>query len=167
MLVDKLDKIKENYLKISNEIMDPVVIADTKRYKELTKEYANLQPIVEAYDIYLNIAKQIKDAEELISVESDRDLIELAKAEIEENKQKLVEAENNLKILLLPKDENDEKNVIMEIRGGAGGEEASLFAGVLFRMYSMYAMKNGWKLEMLDSNETELGGMKECSFMIT
>ena len=166
MLIEKLQKVKENYLKISEDIINPDVIADNKRYKELSKEYSNLQPIVEAFDEYLNIEKQIKDAEELLKSESDAELRELAEVEIYENKEKLQKAEDNLKILLLPKDENDEKNVIMEIRGGAGGEEASLFGGVLFRMYSMYAAKQGWKLEMLDSNETELGGMKECSFMV-
>ena len=166
MLIDKLQNIKNNFLKISEEIINPDVIADNKRYKEVSKEYSNLQPIVEAFDEYLNIEKQIKDAEELLKTETDAELKELAEAEIYENKDRLVKAEENLKILLLPKDENDDKNVIIEIRGGAGGEEASLFAGVLFRMYSMYAMKQGWKLEVLDANETELGGMKECSFMI-
>ena len=166
MLIEKLQNIKNNFLKISEDIVKPEVIVDNKRYKELSKEYSNLQPIVEAFDEYLNIEKQIKDAEELLKVETDAELKELAEAEIYENKAKLIKAEENLKILLLPKDENDDKNVIMEIRGGAGGEEASLFGGVLFRMYSMYATKQGWKLEVLDSNETELGGMKECSFMI-
>ena len=166
MLIEKLQNIKNNFLKISEDIINPDVISDNKRYKEVSKEYSNLQPIVEAFDDYLNIQKQIKDAEELLKSETDAELKELAEAEIYDNKEKLVKAEENLKILLLPKDENDDKNVIMEIRGGAGGEEASLFAGVLFRMYSMYAAKQGWKLELLDSNETELGGMKECSFMI-
>ena len=166
MLIEKLQNVKNNFLKISEDIINPEVIADNKRYKEVSKEYSNLQPIVEAFDEYLNIQKQIKDAEELLKVETDAELKELAEAEIYDNKEKLEKAEENLKILLLPKDENDDKNVIIEIRGGAGGEEASLFAGVLFRMYSMYAAKQGWKLELLDANETELGGMKECSFMI-
>lgn len=166
MLIEKLQNIKNNFLKISEDIINPDVIADNKRYKEVSKEYSNLQPIVEAFDEYLNIQKQIKDAEELLKIETDAELKELAEAEIYENKERLEKAEENLKILLLPKDENDDKNVIIEIRGGAGGEEASLFAGVLFRMYSMYAAKQGWKLEILDANETELGGMKECSFMI-
>lgn len=166
MLVEKLENIKKNYIKISEDIVNPDIISDNKKFKELSKEYSNLQPIVEAYDGYTSILKRLQEAEELLSTESDPELKELAEAEIVENKEKLAKAEDNLKILLLPKDENDEKNVIMEIRGGAGGEEASLFAGVLFRMYSMYAVKQGWKLEMLDANETELGGMKECSFMI-
>lgn len=166
MLIEKLENIKQNYLKLCEEIVKPEIVSDNKKYKELSKEYSNLQPIVEAFDYYLNIEKQIKDAENLLKTETDSELKELAELEISENKEKLVKAEENLKILLLPKDENDEKNVIMEIRGGAGGEESCLFAGVLFRMYSMYAVKQGWKLEVLDVNETELGGIKECSFMI-
>lgn len=166
MLNEKLENIKQNYLRICDDIIKPEVIADNKKYKELTKEYSNLQPIVEAYDNYLNISKQLKDAQELLEIENDKEMLDLINLEISENKEKIVKAEENLKILLLPKDENDEKNVIMEIRGAAGGEEATLFAGVLFRMYSMYASKQGWKLEVLDANETELGGIKECSFMV-
>ena len=166
MIFEKLENIKQNYLRICEEITKPEVISDNKKYKEISKEYANLQPIVDAYDEYLLIKKQIVEAEELLKSESDKELRELAEMEICENKEKLEKSQANLKILLLPKDENDEKNVIMEIRGGAGGEEASLFGGVLFRMYSMYATRQGWKLEILDYNETELGGLKECSFMI-
>jgi len=166
MLNEKLENIKQNYLRISEEIIKPEVITDNKKYKQLTKEYSNLQPIVEAYDEYLKIIKDLEDAVELTKVETDPEMLELANAEIQEGKQKKIDAEAKLKVLLLPKDENDDKNVIMEIRGAAGGEEASLFGGVLFRMYSMYAAKKGWKLEVLDSSETELGGMKECSFMV-
>ena len=166
MLNEKLDIIKQNYLRISEDIIKPEVISDNKKYKELSKEYSNLQPIVEAYDEYLLIDKQLKEALELSKSETDKEMLELVELEIADKKEKLEKAEANLKILLLPKDENDEKNVIMEIRGGAGGEESCLFAGVLFRMYSMYATRNGWKLEVLDLNETELGGIKEVSFMV-
>lgn len=166
MLVDKLDKIKEKYLEVSARIMDPAVIADNKLYRDLTKEYSNLQPVVEAYDKYLAVLKNLNEAKEILATESDAELKELAEMDMLENEQKLVKAEEELKLMLLPKDENDEKNVIMEIRGGAGGEESCLFGAVLFRMYSMYADRNRWKVEVLELNETELGGIKECSFLI-
>lgn len=166
MLVDKLDKIKEKYLEVSARIMDPAVIADNKLYRDLTKEYSNLQPVVEAYDKYLAVLKNLNEAKEILATENDAELKELAEMDMHENEQKLVKAEEELKLMLLPKDENDEKNVIMEIRGGAGGEESCLFGAVLFRMYSMYADRNRWKVEVLELNETELGGIKECSFLI-
>lgn len=166
MLVDKLDKIKEKYMEVSARIMDPDVIADNKLYRDLTKEYSNLQPVVEAYDKYIAVQKNLKEAKEILEMETDSELKELAELDIEENVKKLAIAEEELKLMLLPKDENDDKNVIMEIRGGAGGEESCLFGAVLFRMYSMYADRNRWKVEVLELNETELGGIKECSFLI-
>lgn len=166
MLVDKLDKIKEKYMEVSARIMDPDVIADNKLYRDLTKEYSNLQPVVEAYDKYIAVQKNLKEAKEILEMETDSELKELAELDIEENVKKLAIAEEELKLMLLPKDENDDKNVIMEIRGGAGGEESCLFGAVLFRMYSMYADRNRWRVEVLELNETELGGIKECSFLI-
>ena len=165
MLVDKLQSVKDRYLAVSEQIIKPEVINDQKKYKELTKEYSNLQPIVEKFDEYQAVEKNIKDCLELRETESG-EMLELIEQDLEDSKAKLEALEEEIKIMLLPKDENDEKNVIMEIRGGAGGEEASLFGGVLFRMYSMYAAKNGWKVEVLDMNDTELGGVKECSLRI-
>jgi len=165
MLVDKLQSVKDRYLAVSEQIIKPEVINDQKKYKELTKEYANLQPIVEKFDEYQAIEKNIKECLELRETETG-EMLDLIEQDLEDSKAKLETLEEEIKIMLLPKDENDEKNVIMEIRGGAGGEEASLFGGVLFRMYSMYAAKNGWKVEVLDMNDTELGGVKECSLRI-
>ena len=166
MLVDKLDVIKQKYLEVSARIMDPEVIADNKLYRDLTKEYSNLQPVVEAYDKYLAVKKNLDEAKHILATESDPELKELAELDIQENTKKLADSEEELKVMLLPKDENDEKNVIMEIRGGAGGEESCLFGAELFRMYNMYADRNRWKVEVLELNETELGGIKECSFLI-
>ena len=165
MLVDKLTSVKDRYLYIADEIVKPEVIADNKLYKSLTKEYANLEPIVEKFNEYQAVQKNIDECMELQQVESG-EMLELVQQDLQDSKEKLEKIEEEIKILLLPKDENDEKNVIMEIRGGAGGEEASLFGGVLFRMYSMYAARNGWKIEVLDMNDTELGGIKECSFRV-
>lgn len=165
MLVDKLQSVKDRYLAVSEQIIKPEVINDQKKYKELTKEYSNLQPIVEKFDEYQAVEKNIKECLELRETESG-EMLDLIEQDLEDSKAKLETLEEEIKIMLLPKDENDEKNVIMEIRAGAGGEEASLFGGVLFRMYSMYAAKNGWKVEVLDMNDTELGGVKECSLRI-
>ena len=165
MLVDKLQSVKDRYLTVAAEIIKPEVIQDNKLYKELTKEYSNLEPIVEKYDEYMALSKNIDECLELRKTESG-EMLELIEQDLQDSKEKLEALEEQIKIMLLPKDENDEKNVIMEIRGGAGGEEASLFGGVLFRMYSMYAAKNGWKVEVLDMNDTELGGVKECSLRI-
>lgn len=128
------------------------------------KEHAEIEPVVLKYREYKKAKQAIEDAKEMLK---DPEMKELAEIEIEENKEKLPKLEEEIKILLIPKDPNDDKNVICEIRGGAGGEEAALFAGTLFRMYSMYAEKKHWKLEILNENETGLGGYKEISFMIT
>ena len=165
MLIDKLNSIKDRYLYIAGEIVKPEVIADNKLYKSLTKEYANLEPIVAKFEEYELTLKNIEECKELRKTEKG-EMLELVEQDLSESTEKLAQIEDDIKILLLPKDENDEKNVIMEIRGGAGGEEASLFGGVLFRMYSMYAARNGWKVEILDMNDTELGGIKECSFRV-
>ncbi len=165
MLIDKLQNVKDRYVVLCDEIVKPEVIGDNKLYKQLTKEYSNLQPIVEKYDEYVAVTRNLNDCLEMQKTEKG-EMLELIELDIEESKEKLAKLEEEIKIMLLPKDENDDKNVIMEIRGGAGGEEASLFGGVLFRMYSMYANRNGWKVEVLEMNDTELGGVKECSFRI-
>ncbi len=166
MLIDKLEKLNERFDIVSNEIVKPEVISDNKKYKELSKEFNSLQPIIEAYNEYVLAQKSLQENDELKKAETDKDMLELIEADIQENKEKMAKLEEDIKIMLLPKDENDDKSVIMEIRGGAGGEEASLFGGVLFRMYCMYADKHRWKVEVLEMNDTELGGVKECSFLI-
>ena len=136
------------------------------RYAALMKEHKEITPIVEAYRAYQGCVESLAEAKELLEETSEKELRELAQEEIRENSELLARLEEQLKLLLLPKDPNDEKNVIVEIRGGAGGEEAALFAANLYRMYSMYAEKKGWKTELVNLNETELGGFKEVSFMI-
>jgi len=166
-MIEKLKAIKEKYLDLSNEIVKPEVIADNKLYTKLIKDYNNLEPICNAYDEYVKLTKDLEDAKELKTIETDAEMLELLDSEIESCGERLENLENEIKIMLLPKDENDDKNVIMEIRAGAGGEESALFSAVLFRMYSMYAEKKHWKVQMLSLNETELGGIKEITFQIS
>lgn len=163
-MFDKLIATEAHYEEISEKLSDPGIIADNKQYASLMKEYKNLTPIIDKYREYKQAVQAVEDAKELMN---DKDMKELAEAEYEENSEKIEKLSEELKILLLPKDPNDERNVIMEIRAGAGGEEAALFANSLFRMYSMYAEMKGWKTEILNSNPTELGGFKEISFNIS
>ncbi len=165
-MLDKLKTIKDKYLQLSASLVDPAIIADMKEYTKLAKEYSMLEPIAQAYDKYAKLVGDIDSAEELLKTEKDSEMSELLEEEIKENKKELAKLEEEIKILLLPKDVDDDNNVIMEIRSGAGGEESSLFCSVLFRMYSMYAEKMHWKVEVLDMNETELNGIKEVSFMV-
>lgn len=166
-MLEKLKLTEEKYNDIAEKLMDPNVINDTKAYASYMKEYKNLTPIVEKYREYCKILSDKTDAEELLADKStDEEMRELAEAEIEEAKPKLEEIAEELKIMLLPKDPNDDKNVIIEIRGGAGGEEAALFANSLYRMYTMYAESKHWKIEVLNVNPTELGGIKEISFNV-
>ena len=167
MNVSKLDNIKSKYDELTKLISDPDIIADTKEWTRLVKEHSSLQPIVETYVELTTVERDIEGAKEILSTETDAELIELAELELEEKKQRLEEVTAQLKILLLPKDPDDDKNVIMEIRGGAGGEEASLFAYELYRMYVKFSEKNRWKTEEIDCNETELGGIKEVIFSIS
>ena len=166
-MLEKLKLTEEKYNDIAEKLMDPNIINDTKAYTSYMKEYKNLTPIVEKYREYCKILSDKTDAEEILSDKStDEEMRELAEAEIEEAKPKLEEITEELKVMLLPKDPNDDKNVIIEIRGGAGGEEAALFANSLYRMYTMYAESKHWKIEVLNINETELGGIKEISFNV-
>lgn len=166
-MLEKLKLTEEKYNSISDKLMDPDVINDTKSYAAYMKEYKNLTPIVEKYREYCKILSDKMDAEEILADRTiDEDMRELAEAEIEAAKPKLEEITEELKIMLLPKDPNDDKNVIIEIRGGAGGEEAALFANSLYRMYTMYAESKRWKIEVLSVNATELGGIKEISFNV-
>ncbi|MBO7219146.1 MAG: peptide chain release factor 1 [Clostridia bacterium] len=166
MMLDKLRFIKEKYCTLSHELTKPEVIEDNKLYTKTIKEYNELEPIVNAYDRYSSLSKNLASDEELLSVETDPEMKEMLELEIESYKKDIAALEEEIRFLLLPKDENDERNVIIEIRSGAGGEEASLFGGVLMRMYSMYAEKNRWRVEILSVSETELGGVKDASFMI-
>ena len=166
-MLEKLKLLEARYEEISLKLTDPDVISDNDQYKSLMKEYKNLTPIVEKFREYKGAKDAFDDAKELLDAGGmDKDFKEMVQLEYVENKEKMDSFLEELKILLLPKDPNDEKNVIIEIRGGAGGEEASLFANSLYRMYSMYSEMKGWKIEVLNANETELGGYKEISFRI-
>lgn len=166
-MLEKLSFIEDRYDELSKKIADPDVISDQVVFAKLCKEQSDISPIVEKYREFKALNETIQENEELISdSEMDKELKELAEEEIKESKQKIEAINEELKILLLPKDPNDDKSVIVEIRGGAGGEEAALFAGDLFRMYSMYAEANRWKTEILSSNPTDIGGFKEISFSI-
>lgn len=165
-MIEKLKTIKEKFDKLSEEIADPAIIADTKLWQAKVKEHSSLTPLMDEYNNYLKVAKDYEDATALLSSETEPDMREMLKEEIQSNKEKMTASEEQLKILLLPKDENDEKNVILEIRGGAGGEESSLFAHSLLRMYKMYCDNHKFKMEILNIEETELGGIKEVEAMI-
>ena len=166
-MFEKLKLTEQKYEEISQKLTDMEVISDNKLYTSLMKEYKNLTPIVDKYREYVRCKKTMEDAKELLDeAGGDREMKELAQLEFDESREALENLGEELKILLLPKDPHDDKNVIIEIRGGAGGEEASLFAGSLFRMYTMYAEARRWKTEILNANETELGGFKEVSFSI-
>ncbi len=166
-MFEKIKLLEERYEEISEKLMDPDIINDNEQYKNLMKEYKNLTPIVEKFREYKAAKDSFDEAKELLDNGGmDKDFKEMVQMEYEENKEKMDNTFEELKILLLPKDPNDDRNVIIEIRGGAGGEEASLFANSLYRMYTMYAEAKGWKIEVLNANETELGGFKEISFSI-
>ena len=165
-MFDKLDGILERFDEILEMLNDPSVANDQNNFRKLMKEQSDLAPIVEAYKTYKQAKQDVEDSLLILDEENDEDMRELAKEELNEAKAKVEEMEQQLKILLLPKDENDDKNVVVEIRGGAGGDEAALFAAELYRMYCMYAEKNRWKTEMISLNENGLGGFKEVVFMI-
>ena len=166
-MFEKLLLMEQKYEEISSKLSDPEVIGDNKLYTQLMKEFKNLTPIIEKYCEYKKSEANYNEAKELLDAGGlDKEFKEMAQAELEQAKTEIDSAAEELKILLLPKDPNDDKNVIIEIRGGAGGEEASLFANSLYRMYTMYAEARGWKQEILNANPTELGGFKEISFSI-
>ena len=167
-MFEKLSSVEERYEDISTRLSDPAVISDNEKYRSLMKEYKNLTPIVEKYREYKKARDAHEEAAELLEEGGlDRDFREIVEEQYRESQEEMDRTGEELKILLLPKDPNDDKNVIMEIRGGAGGEEAALFAHSLMRMYTMYAERNRWKVEVLNLNDTELGGVKEASFSIT
>lgn len=163
---EKLGKIEERYNSLTEEISKPEIIADNNTWKKLVKEHSGLRPIVECYDEFKKADKAVAEALELVETETDKEMLEMLREEISSGKKRREELEEQLKVLLLPKDPNDDKNVIVEIRAGAGGEEAALFANEIRRMYYMFAEKNNWKIEENDIEENELGGLKEGSFTI-
>jgi len=165
-MFDKLEGLEERAKVLEAKISDPEIIADQETWRELCKENSNLTPIVEKYREYKKAKTTLSDDKEMLEMGQDKELEELLKLEISETEELLEKISNDLKILLLPKDPNDEKNVIMEIRGGTGGEEAALFAADLMRMYSMYAETQRWKIDILNSNPTDIGGYKEVCFSI-
>lgn len=165
-MLEKLLKIKGEYEEINKKMADPKVAGDQNEYRKLAQKEAHLRPIVELIETYEKCLKSIEDAEGLLETEKDEDMITMAKEELSESKDKKGQLEEELKVALLPKDPNDEKNVIVEIRAGTGGEEAALFAGELSRMYMRYAEDNGFKTELISKNEADSGGIKEAIFKI-
>ncbi|MBE5041075.1 peptide chain release factor 1 [Ructibacterium gallinarum] len=166
-MFEKLSFIEKQFDELAQKISDPAVIADQETWRKLCKEHADLTPIVEKYKEYKQNQATIEDAKAMMNdPETDKEFKEMLVEETKQAKENITKIEEELKILLLPKDPNDDKNVIMEIRGGAGGDEAALFAGDLFRMYSMYADSKHWKIEVLNLNEIGIGGIKEVTFMI-
>mgnify|MGYP001182042756 CR=1 FL=1 len=166
-MLEKLKKVEEKFDFISAELCKSEVVSDMELYKKYMQELKHLSPIVEKYREYKAAENNAEEAKGLLEESgADPELKELARAELEEAKENIERTQQELKVLLLPRDPNDDRNVIVEIRGGAGGEEAALFAGVLFRMYSMYAESKGFKTEILNANETGLGGYKEISFSV-
>lgn len=165
-MFENLAVFEKRYEELNRKLCDPTVACDPEQLKELMKEVRSVEPIVEKYREYRETVKAEEGARQILEEESDRELRRMAEDEISKARADRERIAEELKVLLLPRDPNDEKNVIVEIRGGAGGEEAALFSGVLFRMYSMYAQSKGWQTEIMNANETELGGFKEISFMI-
>jgi len=163
-MFNKLEAVEKRYDELTKLISDPEIISNQVEWQKYIKEHSSMEEVVLKYREYKKVKAQMEEAKEMME---DKDLKELAEIEYYEAKEKLPQIEDELKILLIPKDPNDDKNIICEIRGGAGGDEAALFAGTLYRMYSMYAERKHWKLEVLNENETGLGGYKEISFMIT
>ena len=165
-MFDRLEDLLIRYEEVMGELQEPGVADDQARFRSLMKEQSDLAPIVEAYQKYKDCKQNIDDSLAMLEEESDEEMRELAKEELNESRKRIEELEQELKILLLPKDPNDDKNVIVEIRAGAGGDEAALFAAEVYRMYVHYADGRGWRTEMISLNENGIGGFKECVFMI-
>ncbi len=166
-MTEKLRDIEKRYIAIEEKLSDPEIVSDLNEYKKVSREYKSLTPGVEKYREYRTYEKDLADAEEILGVSDDPEMRTLAEEQAESARKSLAACADELKLLLLPRDPNDDKNVIIEIRGGAGGEEAALFAGDLYRMYNMYAEQAGYKCDLLYANETELGGFKEISFTVS
>jgi peptide chain release factor 1 len=165
-MIEKLNIIQQRFNELSDLIIQPDIISDQKKYVKISREYKELKEIVNKKIEYELLLSNVNEANEIIKKESDNEMIELANSELEINKQKISVIEDKLKLMLIPKDPDDSKNVVMELRAGTGGDEASIFAGDLFRMYSKYSEKKGWKLNLVDLNEGTAGGFKEIIFEI-
>ena len=165
-MLEQTIKIKQRYDELTELVVKPEIIADNKNWQKLVKERSGLEEIVECHDKLVKLTKNLNDSEEIIKHESDPEMIEVFKEDIQNTKKEIEELNSQIQILLLPKDENDDKNVILEVRPAAGGEEASLFANTLMNMYLRYAERNHWKIEVNGIEETELGGLKDCSITI-
>lgn len=165
-MLDKLHAVEEKYRELESLISDPAALADMPKWQKLSREHAQLAPVVETYREYKKVREGLAEAKAIFDDNPDADMRRLAEDEIAELRPRLEALERELPILLLPKDPNDAKNVIVEIRGGVGGEEAALFAGDLFRMYARYAERRGWRVDVIDKNATEIGGFKEISFSV-
>ena len=166
-MFDKLEDLLIRFEEVLNELNEPTVANNQARFQKLMKEQSDLQPIVDAYKEYKDCKQTVEDSVAMLEEENDEEMREMLKEELSDAKKRIEELERELKILLLPKDPNDDKNVIVEIRAGAGGDEAALFAAEMYRLYVKYAEKNRWKVEMMNCDEIGIGGMKEVNFMIT
>ena len=165
-MFDRLEDLVRRYEEITNELTEPSVVNDQNRFRKLMKEQADLQPLVDAYVEYKKCQETVEDSLAMLESESDEEMREMLKEELADAKKRTAELEQHMKILLLPKDPNDDKNVIVEIRAGAGGDEAALFAAEIYRMYAHYAESRRWKVEMMEADEIGIGGMKSATFMI-
>ncbi|MBQ6975460.1 MAG: peptide chain release factor 1 [Selenomonadaceae bacterium] len=165
-MLDKLQKVEDRFREIESQLGDPSVVANVDRFTKLTRELATLEPIVKKFREYKKILEQIDEDKILVETADDDELKSIAAEELADLRKSKAELDKELPILLLPRDPNDDKNVIVEIRGGVGGEEAALFAGDLFRMYTRYAENQGWKVDIVDANPTTIGGFKEISFTV-
>ncbi|WP_313803899.1 peptide chain release factor 1 [Cytobacillus sp.] len=165
-MFDRLQSVEDRYERLNELLSDPDIVNDPKKLREYSKEQSDIQETVEVYREYKEVREQLQDAKAMLEEKLDADMREMVKEELGELEEKVEDLEARLKILLIPKDPNDDKNVIMEIRGAAGGDEAALFAGDLYRMYSRFAEMQGWKTEVIDANTTGVGGYKEIIFMI-
>ena len=163
-MLDRLEKVKERFEEITRLLSDPSVVSNQQRFRELSKEHSDLTPLMKSFDAYRKLRKDLAELKEITETSSDPEMKQLAYTELDETKVKLQTVEDELKVLLIPKDPNDSRNVIVEIRAGTGGDEAALFAADLYRMYSRFAERQGWKVDILDMNETGIGGIKEISF---
>lgn len=165
-MLDKLNIVKQRFDEVSDLIIQPDIISDQKRYVKLNKEYKDLKVLVDKRETYITLSENLKEAEEIIADGSDAEMVEMAKMQLDEAKEALPKLEEEIKFLLIPKDPEDEKDVVMEIRAGTGGDEASIFAGDLYRMYAKYCESKGWKTNIIDLNEGTAGGYKEIHFEV-
>ncbi len=166
MITDRLDQIEVRYDEIGKQMSDPQIATDIQKITQLAKEYSQLEKTVKTYRVYKNLLSQLTDLKEMVK-DNDKEIREMAELELEEANQKIIETEEELELLLIPKDPNDEKNVIVEIRGAAGGDEANIFAGDLFRMYSKFSESKSWKIEVLYAEAKEAGGFSQIEFMVS